>query len=308
MVDDFLFSSVNFKEILDNVATGVYVITKDRKIIYWNVTAEKITGFSKSEIINRKCPETPLKHIDDAGINLCENACPLVESIETGKKVEKRVWVHTKKGPVKHILVKTIPFYRNGRIIGVVETFDDISYIDELKKLNKKLKEISIRDELTSLYNRRELYRHLNIIISKVGRGLKFAILMIDIDKFKRINDCCGHLEGDRILVEVSKELKKNLRVEDTTFRPISVRFGGDEFVVIIEMGEKAPKESILTVAKRISESFSKIESCNGPLKASMGITLVFKSDTANDILKRADEALYSSKSSGKPVFLMPNE
>lgn len=302
MADDFSVSSLDFQEILENVATGVYVVTADRRIVYWNGAAEKITGFPENETVGFKCRETGLRHLDETGINLCENECPLVKSVKTGEKIEKRVWVHTKESSIKHILVKTMPFYKNGKVAGAVETFDDISQIDELERVNRELKEMSIRDELTDLYNKRELYEHLGAIVAKAGRGVRSAVLMIDIDKFKRINDRCGHLEGDRILVKLSERLKKNLRIEDMSFRPVSARFGGDEFVVILEMGEKTSKENVMIIAERISKSMNEIETCMGPLKASIGMTIVFENDSVEKLLKRVDEALYSSKISGEPV------
>ncbi len=303
MADDLSISSLDFQEILENVATGVYVVTADREILYWNKAAEKITGFPENEIVGLKCYETRLKHLDDNGVNLCKNECPLVKSVKTRKKIEEKLWVHTKDSSIKHILVKTIPLYRKGKAVGAVETFDDISQIDEIERINRELKEMSIKDELTNLYNKRGLYELLGSIIAKAGRGVKSAVLMIDIDKFKKVNDRCGHIEGDRILVKLSERLKKSLRIEDMIFRPVSARFGGDEFVVILEIGEKTSKENVMFIAERISKSLNEIETCVGPLKVSIGITPVFENDNAEKLLNRADNALYSSKISGKPVY-----
>ncbi len=295
------------EKILDHVASGVYFVDTDRKILYWNKSAEEITGFTKEEIISKKCNETPLKHLDDKGTNLCEGRCPLVESIEGKKKVAKKVWVHTKSGRLKHILVRTIPMFdENGNVIGATETFDDISGMDKLMEINKKLYRLSSRDSLTNLYNKREMYFHLKKSLAAAKRGKTMYMIFIDLNEFKKINDECGHMEGDMIIKEFSQQLKDVLREEDMIFRPRASRFGGDEFVVIIETTPSTSLESLVERLSSIKKSL-KVQSCRGMVSLSLGLTKIEKDDSVHEIIRRADKAMYLSKKSGKVVYVDKN-
>ncbi|WP_036226034.1 diguanylate cyclase domain-containing protein [Mesoaciditoga lauensis] len=295
---------ITMEDILNNTATGIYFVTPTRQILYWNKGAEEITGFSEGEIIGKKCFETPLRHLDDKGTNLCEGRCPLVEAIEKREKVEKKVWVHTKEGKLKHIVVKTVPMYdKSGNVVGAVETFDDISLLDKLEKVNKKLKELSVRDPLTNLYNKREMYFHLKRAIAKSSRGTKMVVIFIDLNKFKKINDICGHLEGDRIIKEFSEKIKRAFREEDMLFRPQTSRFGGDEFVVVLEVGEFVDEKMLTNRIEEIVKGFS-AKSCIGEINMAVGITYVKPTDDIEKILKRVDSAMYKSKESGKVEFI----
>ncbi len=295
---------ITMEDILNSTTTGIYFVTPERQILYWNKGAEEITGFSESEIVGKQCFETPLKHLDDKGTNLCEGRCPLVESIEKRERIERKVWVHTKEGKLKHIIVKAVPMYdKDGNIIGAVETFDDISLLDKLEKVNRKLKELSIRDPLTNLYNKREMYFHLKRAIVKSSRGTKMVVVFIDLNKFKKINDICGHLEGDRIIKDFSEKIKKAFREGDMLFRPRASRFGGDEFVVVLEIGESTDKKMLTNRIGKIMEGFS-TKSCIGEINMAVGITYVKPTDDIEKILKRADSAMYKSKESGKVEFI----
>ncbi len=292
------------KKILDNVASGVYFVDTDRRILYWNKSAEEITGFSSEEIVGRKCNETPLKHLNDKGVNLCESQCPLVEAIEKRKKVVKKIWVHTKSGELKHVVVKTIPLSdKNGKIIGAVETFDDISGMDKLLEMNKKLYRLSTRDSLTDLYNKREMYFHLRKSLASVKRGKRMYVLLIDLNEFKRVNDECGHMEGDRIIKEFSYKLRHALREEDMIFRPKASRFGGDEFVVIIETPSSTSVKSLLKRLEKVKESLH-VETCIGRVSMAIGMTKIRKNDSPDEILRRADKAMYLSKKTNEVVYI----
>ena len=297
-------SLITIEDILNNVATGVYFVTTERLILYWNKAAEEITGFSEDEIVGKKCFETPLKHLDDKGENLCVGRCPLVEAVEKVRRVEKKVWVHTKNEGLKHIIVRTIPMRdKFGNVIGAVETFDDISEMDKLESLNKKLQTLSTRDSLTNLYNKREMFFYIRKAISKVKRGKCMYAVLTDLNGFKKVNDERGHVEGDRIIKEFSKKFRNVLREEDMLFRPKTSRFGGDEFVVVLEVDCSVPVQTIL---KRFEEMKEKtfVKSCIGKIDMAVGITRIQKDDDAREILERADKTMYESKKSGKIVFM----
>lgn len=132
-----------YKSWLDDLFDAVYVVDKDRRIVYWNKAAEEITGYSESEVVGTMCSDNILCHVDLAGIELCRTGCPLHETICDGRKREAVVFLHHKEGhrvPV-HIRISPIRNETN-EIIGAVEMFSDCSkelYI--IKELERRKRE-----------------------------------------------------------------------------------------------------------------------------------------------------------------------
>jgi len=157
-----------------------------------------------------------------------------------------------------------------------------------------ELENMAIMDKLTGLYNRAKLDEVLTRelkISSRYKRSI--GLLLIDIDLFKSVNDTHGHLVGDRVLIEVSKLIKSNLRSSDTIFR-----WGGEEFIVL---SLETNKEEALNIAQKIREN---VKQANfefvGNKTISIGVTTNHQDDDINSIVKRADEALYEAKNSGR--------
>lgn len=174
------------------------------------------------------------------------------------------------------------------------------------KSAEKQIEMLAFFDPLTSLPNRRYLIERLQWLIDKAQRNkLSGALLYLDLDDFKRINDSLGHSVGDELLVNVAQRLKPVLRTSDTI-----ARIGGDEFVIILETLEKdidTLSEEASQVAQKIIEAFSKtFDIKNGKYKigVSIGISVIHGEDiTADEALKRADTAMYRSKNVGGSHF-----
>jgi diguanylate cyclase (GGDEF)-like protein len=162
-----------------------------------------------------------------------------------------------------------------------------------------QLERISTRDELTNLFNRRQLERVTSDILNEnEGSSSPTALLLIDLDNFKRVNDGDGHIAGDRVLMNVGRILSEGVGDAGLVFR-----FGGDEFVVILQ-GENAL--SGIGVARRIMDGFrvwaQQSDSAKSALLGlSIGITEVVPSkDSLSSLMERADKALYRAKRLGK--------
>ncbi len=171
---------------------------------------------------------------------------------------------------------------------------------DELKHVNEKLETLSNTDALTELYNRRYF---MNILKSEFERSKRYSralsLLMIDIDFFKSINDRCGHLAGDKVLIMVSRVLKTGLRKIDTCSR-----YGGDEFITMLPETEMA---GALSVANRYLGQMHEqdiFDFCDGLQEVTLSIGLVCLPDesikTMDDLLTRVDDALYKAKNGGR--------
>jgi diguanylate cyclase (GGDEF)-like protein/PAS domain S-box-containing protein len=294
------------ENILENLSDGVYFVDTDRKILYWNKKAEGITGFTRKEVVNSHCYDNILRHIDDKGTELCKEKCPLVYAIKNNTYVEKQVYLHHKNGQRIPIIVKALPVSDdNGNIIGAVEIFNEAIEQTTLKNELEKLRELAYIDDLTGILNRRGLEFFLNEKIHEVKRySKKIAVLFIDLDDFKYINDRFGHHIGDKTLKMISETLKNNLRAND-----IVARFGGDEFIIISEIKSE---EDLETLSKKIisliKNSFFQLSDGNIiKTSASIGGALIKTNDTINNILKRTDKLMYVSKIRSKNDYTIDN-
>ncbi|ACI20121.1 GGDEF domain-containing protein [Dictyoglomus thermophilum] len=290
-----------FQEIFDRVSDGVYFVDTERKILYWNKQAEEIAGYKRKEIINSHCYDNILRHMDDEGRELCKDKCPLVYAIENNKYIEKRVYLHHKNGQRVPVFVRVLPLKdEENRIIGAIEIFNEAIEFTNLKKELEKLRELTYIDELTGVLNRRGLNFFLRKQINNFKKNKKaFGVLFMDIDNFKEINDRYGHNVGDKVLKMLSETLKNNLRTEDMV-----ARYGGDEFVVILQVGDINTLESLTKRIKNLIEN-SFLEEAGRIIKitVSVGGTLIRENDTMNTLLKRADELMYQSKKEGKNLY-----
>jgi diguanylate cyclase (GGDEF)-like protein/PAS domain S-box-containing protein len=198
-------------------------------------------------------------------------------------------WVLTTKIPLKD---------RHGRIIGTMGISHDITY---RKQAEVQIRYMALHDALTGLPNRILLEDRLTQSIALARRSQKsIAVLMLDLDRFKNVNDSFGHYTGDRLLEAVSKRLQTSLRDSD-----IVARLGGDEFVIGVPM--IADSRDIEAVAQKILAALGKpfrIEGRDLQISASIGIA-EYPTDGENPgaLLQFADAAMYEAKKKGRGVF-----
>jgi len=164
----------------------------------------------------------------------------------------------------------------------------------ELMLANERLAELSRQDPLTKLWNRRHILSHIEQGLAWLNRGRPMAVVMIDLDQFKRVNDNSGHLEGDHVLQSVAEALLRSTREID-----IAGRYGGDEFVVVLpdtnqEEGRVAGNRFV-TAIREIGMKFDP----SNPVTASAGLSIARPGDTVEAVLKRADDFAYSAKGKG---------
>lgn len=286
-----------YETILENLSDGVYVVDPDKKILYWNRGAEKITGFSAEEVIGKRCWHDVLRHVDAQGNNLCEGECPILKTIFNGNMWEAEVYLHHKDGHRVPVVTRALPITNSKRkIIGAVEIFSDNSSATALAQKVKELQEIAFLDPLTHLANRRYIEINIQDRLSELNRySWPFGIILTDVDKFKSINDTYGHDVGDQVLKTVAKTLPACLRLFD-----IVGRWGGDEFVaIVINVRKKHLRDIAQRFLSLIRSSGIPVEREILKVTVSIGTTLAKPSDTVSSVLKRADRLMYKSKASG---------
>ncbi len=164
------------------------------------------------------------------------------------------------------------------------------------------IRQLSLHDPLTGLANRRFLHENERHLIAGARRSrTKMAVLVVDLDNFKSVNDRFGHAAGDEVLVSSAERMKQLVREAD-----VIARFGGDEFVIVLDQVEDAA--AAREVASRVVESLSQpmplADGRTASIGASVGIAICcFDGETMDDLLRKADAALYAAKREGKSTY-----
>lgn len=289
---------LDYRRLLSHIRDGVYFTDKDRRITYWNRSAERISGYSAEEVIGHHCRDNILIHVDENGHNLCQNSCPLAKAIERRVPMEGRVFLHHKEGHRVPINVRVIPLVDNsGSVIGGAEFFSEATDPEALQSRIKELEQLALIDPLTQLPNRIHVQTVLQSHLNEMKRiGISFGLLFLDIDHFKNFNDTYGHDIGDKVLKTVANTLQASRRTYD-----LMGRWGGEEFVGIVR---SVDKEQLAVIADRqrrlISGSTIQYKDKRLNVTASIGATIVNSEDTEVSLLERADHLMYLSKNSGR--------
>ena len=287
----------NLLHIFSEINAGMYIVDTHRKILFWNNAAEKITGFSKSDVLNRYCYDNILQRIDGFGNKLCIAGCPLQTAIEDDEKQYSKVYLHHKNGYRVSVDVKSIPIHIDNNVVGAVEIFsDNTNNHTALENINE-LKTIAFRDELTKLYNRRYCQIHLEHKLQEYKNfNINFGIVFFDIDNFKYINDSYGHLIGDEILKMIGQT--SNSVLEENDFLS---RWGGEEFVLAVQNVNFDRIKSISEKLRRIIDNSNiNYEKKKLSVTVSIGATIINEDDTIHTLIDRADMLMYRSKTNGK--------
>ncbi len=168
--------------------------------------------------------------------------------------------------------------------------------ITESKKLEQELEYQAFHDPLTKLANRALLRNHMEAAWERRTEPGRLALLFVDLDRFKQVNDSHGHEVGDELLLLVARRLERSVRAGDKV-----ARFGGDEFVVVCE--DVADRDEAILIAARIRESLARtyrLSSGDALVHASIGIAIDGGQESVDDLLRDADIAAYRAKELGR--------
>jgi diguanylate cyclase (GGDEF)-like protein/PAS domain S-box-containing protein len=289
---------VNYKDILDNVYSGVYLVDCERRINYWNKGAEEITGYTADGMLAHFCYDNFLMHVDEEGKVLCHDGCPLAATIQDGKEREAHVYLRHKNGYRVPVMVHaSLLRDQNGEITGAIETFSDNTALFDARQNITHLSDELMKDNLTGISNRK--YAEIMIldgIKDFVSAGINSGLIFLDIDHFKQINDTCGHDTGDSILKMIAKTIANNVRAND-----VVARWGGEEFVVLLDhINPKAVTKVAEKIRKLVAASSYSDGSRVITATISIGATLLQPGDTVDTAIKRADLLMYQSKEAGR--------
>ncbi|PWY56409.1 sensor domain-containing diguanylate cyclase [Legionella qingyii] len=284
-------SESRFRSAFNSAAIGMAIVSLEGRWLKVNESLCQIVGYSEKELLNTDFQS--ITYPEDLKLDL-----NYIRQLLAGEirfyHMEKR-YIH-KNGDIIWILL-SVSLIRDPEN-KPLQFIAQIQNIDTQKRAEQELKYIAHHDVLTGLGNRKQLEISFNHALAYAIRYQKqIAILFMDLDYFKRVNDNLGHDIGDLLLIEIGKRLKTILRSTD-----ILVRQGGDEF--IIALTELSNVSSVETIAKKILDAVAKtitIKRHDISITGSIGISL-YPADGCdlNSLIKQADEALYAVKSTGK--------
>lgn len=288
--------------VLENLLNGAYCVDTKRRITYWNKAAEEISGYSASEVLGKSCRDDILVHAKGMDI-LCDTHCPLLATMASAEPTTVSVRLKHKNGYRVPTMVRCIPLTNNesNLIEGSVEIFEE-TYIDEdvVNRL-KELGDFAYLDTLTGIPNRRYMTEALDdALCTYYHKNHKFALIMTDIDFFKRVNDTYGHEIGDLVLKDVARILRSGLRTMD-----VVSRWGGEEFLILLHNMQGHGLRDKLDFLRRAVASHV-VQTEKGPVSVTMsfGCTEPKSGDMAASMIERADACLYKCKLAGRNCIM----
>jgi len=294
-----------YKFMVDNSQDIQYLLDEDGRFLYINKRVETLLGYRQSELIGRHYSKL-IRHDDLMGwkyrfhdrrrkLNPTRST-----ELQFNCKHNKSRYFDVKSTPLGNTALVANPLLsaEENNILESVSTFGIAHDVTARKKVERTVYRKASYDYLTGLPNKLLFYDRLNLAVNQASRNKKtFAVMFLDLDDFKGINDTCGHMVGDQILVETASRFRSSLRAGDTV-----ARVGGDEFLLLLP--QVSNKWEAAIIAKKFTDKMSRVFVVDGMthrLSVSIGISLYPEDGLSGDLLiKGADQAMYQIKHSEK--------
>lgn len=292
-----------FRIILDSIKDGVITTNPEGKIRYVNPAAAALIGWGLDEARGKPIESVMRIEAPEGGP---PNSCPLRDALNSRKALQKKVEhvLISRDGTRTHIEHSSAPLLdEQGQLSGAVLVFHEAGHV---RAIANKMTHLAQHDALTGLPNRRrlDLVGNAALEAAKAG-GRCLAVLYLDLDGFKQVNDAYGHAVGDDLLIAVTRRLSARLRSSDGLYRQ-----GGDEFIVL--MTDVASLDEARRLADRLIESCRSPVSVAGiPLAVTVSIGIGLYPDDADDLaalILRSDRAMYMAKNSGRNRYVCVSE
>ena len=291
----------NLQRLLNSVAEGIYGVDTDGRCTFVNGAFLRILGYQDAgEIVGKQIHDL-IHHSHPDGSPYPGSECKMYVAFKKMQEVHVDDEVFWRRdGTSVAVEYWSHPIVKNGAVQGAVATFLDIT---ERKLTDQKVHQLAFFDALTGLPNRRLLLDRLNQAFAVSMRNGRYgAVMFLDLDHFKTLNDSKGHEMGDLLLIEVASRLQQCIRDGDTV-----ARLGGDEFVVVLEMLSSGVNEAVTQaelVAEKIRAALNLPYQLNGyehNTTPSIGVVL-FRGhlESIDNLLKFADTAMYQAKAAGR--------
>ena len=295
-------------QLIDSVAVGIIVVDQKLKVTLWNRWMEEHSGLSSKAVISKSLTEI----FPTADLAVLVRRVRQTLTLGNLGFVDARLHGHVFPFVNEQQVGRRFQYMQQTCVLAPLTNEDEerthvcITLLDEtntvtmeltLKESHDNALELSRYDFLTQLLNRRYLYERLEQELQRLQRrNTPLAVVLIDLDRFKAINDTYGHIAGDHVLRAVSATLKESLRTAD-----VAGRYGGEEFVLILT---DTDVKGAMILAERVRETVSELivplanEEIH--LTASFGVAQGQDGDSPDSLLQRADKALSEAKGKGR--------
>ena len=290
-------SETRYSSLVNLSHDGIASLDSQLRFTFINPRLADMLGYTAGELLGRSFESLYPNHTPGSGQRRSE---PLAR----GRATSFEQPLQRADGSILTALMADTPDVdADGRLRGVIVTLTDIS---ERKEAEERVHYLATHDALTGLANRPMFMEHLNASLLIARRHqTRFAVLFLDLDRFKAVNDSLGHAAGDALLIEMAERLRRCLRASD-----LPARQGGDEFMVLLHHINTAAEA--VGVANKIRQAIDQPFSFEGhacSVSASIGIALYpDDGDDADTLTRRADEAMYRSKAGGRRPADSPPE
>lgn len=289
-------SEYKMRTLLGSMNEGLIQVNNEEIIEFANDRFCEMTGYDREDLLGN----------NGLDILIDESQREFLDGINSkrlrGESGQYELQLKKKSGESLYAIVGGAPvFNAEQKIVGTMGVFTDIT---ERKRIEEQMVHDAFHDALTGLANRKLFMEHLRLALARTHRESNrlFAVLFLDFDRFKVINDSLGHSEGDRLLVAIAGRLEFILRPGD-----LVARLGGDEFTILLSEINSA--EDALTIAERIQEEIRNPFDLGGSeivTTASIGIAFGSSDyEQAEEILRDADIAMYRAKAKGKACHMI---
>jgi diguanylate cyclase (GGDEF)-like protein/PAS domain S-box-containing protein len=276
--------------VFENTKEGIVLTGADHAVVMVNPAFCEITGYELEEVLGKPSDLLWANRHDSASSEAVWAA------VQKQGQWQGEIWIRRKDGELRPVW-KNISVVHNsaGRVVNYVWVFSDITAI---KNAEERLNYLAFHDPLTDLPNRQLLADRMRTALSRAERtGTSVALLYLDLDNFKHVNDTLGHEQGDRLLHAIAARLCTHVRVEDSV-----ARLGGDEFVIILE--DVSDPAQPARLAEKVLAAVSEPLQLGGfelRMRASIGISMgPAHGATSEELLKAADAAMYRAKRGGR--------
>ncbi|MDP4127850.1 MAG: EAL domain-containing protein, partial [Bacillota bacterium] len=297
--ESLLLSEEKYRILVENSQDAVYSCNIDGLFTAVNRKFCEVTGLTRESIIGKGIAML------NRSSEFIQHWSMLLRDIRENGKTKVFEYEFISTDGRNHIINCTLSpiFNLIGEVVGITGTDHDIS---EIRENERAIRHLAYYDSLTDLPNRVLFIDRLNNAIERTKRNqTNLAVIFLDFDNFKNINDTLGHLIGDKLIKEVSNKFKQIIRKHETV-----ARFGGDEFAIIID--DITCKEDIIRFIKRLRSVFDDPFNINGNelfVGSSMGVS-IYPNDSDNiyELMKNADTAMYEAKEVGKNTYRFYNQ
>ena len=288
----------NHLYLLESLYDGFYLIDSDMRVVVWNRGLETLLGRLATDMLNRAWTDRELSFTDLQQQPLADGDLPLQRVLATGRTVTTFLRAKHADGSWKEIELQTVPLLDNDhRLYGVAGIVRDLSRAGRKPHEFRELRRLATQDPLTSLSNRGELETQMAVQMREQTKPdqTPFSVIFVDVDHFKSINDNYGHTVGDKVLIELAKLMQQEMYSGE-----LVARYGGEEFVILCP---DTDLDAAVTRAERLRNSIANLkipDMGRRRLTASLGVARYETGDSVEILLRRADEALYTSKNRGR--------